>query len=181
MAALYEPAFTYAQNALRGLQAIPPGRAENHKEEGSARSVGTAVDSAKACEDDVLDAHLFMAQLRDAFNGLKVGCSDSDSKEGALAHGVALGKVLQLLFDDPTIKVQVTFFKTSSGRLPGIKIETECPTPCGIPALYVVANDRLTSLRDPKGEAQRVPVREGMIAYRDAILKTEVSKPEHNW
>ncbi|PIL25510.1 hypothetical protein GSI_12428 [Ganoderma sinense ZZ0214-1] len=179
MAALYEPAFAYAQNALqRGLQDVPlSDSGGNHEEEGNAGSVVAAGD-AMVCdaigEDDVLDTHLFMAQLRDALNGLKAGCPDSESKENASAHGVALGKVLQLLFDDPTLKVQVklTGFGRRGGPLPRIKIEAECPTPCGIPALYVVADDRLTSVRDRNPKRKEWGMQESMIAYRDTILIT---------
>ncbi|PIL34739.1 hypothetical protein GSI_03520 [Ganoderma sinense ZZ0214-1] len=168
MAALFEPAFAYAQNALWGLQDTTPlGEGENREEEGNAGSVGAVVDATGSGKDDVLDAHLFMAQLRDTFNGLKMGFSESESKQGAFTHGVALSKVLQLLFDDPTLDAWV---QVSMNHLPRIEIEAECPTPCGIPALYVFANDRLTSLRDPKMESQGVL--EGMAAYRDAILKT---------
>ncbi|PIL28045.1 hypothetical protein GSI_09896 [Ganoderma sinense ZZ0214-1] len=169
MAALFEPAFAYAQNALWGLQDTTPlGEGENCEEEGNAGSVGAVVDATGLSgKDDVLDAHLFMAQLRDTFNGLKMGFSESESKQGAFTHGVALSKVLQLLFDDPTLDAWV---QVSMNHLPRIEIEAECPTPCGIPALYVFANDRLTSLRDPKMESQGVL--EGMAAYRDAILKT---------
>ncbi|PIL29669.1 hypothetical protein GSI_08107 [Ganoderma sinense ZZ0214-1] len=179
MAALYEPAFAYAQNALqRGLQDVPlSDSGGNHEEEGNARSDGEAINvmvREANGEDNVLDTHLFMAQLRDALNGLKAGCPDSESKENASAHGVALGKVLQLLFDDPTLKVQVklTGFGRRGGPLPRIKIEAECPTPCGIPALYVVADDRLTSLRDRNPKRKEWGMQESMIAYRDTILIT---------
>ncbi|PIL34740.1 hypothetical protein GSI_03521 [Ganoderma sinense ZZ0214-1] len=161
MAALYEPAFAYAQNALRGLQDVPlSDSGGNHEEEGNAGSVVAAGD-AMVCdaigEDDVLDTHLFMAQLRDALNGLKAGCPDSESKEGASAHGVTLGKVLQLLFDDPTLKVQVklTGFGRRGGPLPRIKIEAECPTPCGIPALTPSTQLNAARLPDSPSEHTR--------------------------
>ncbi|PIL34742.1 hypothetical protein GSI_03523 [Ganoderma sinense ZZ0214-1] len=123
MAALYEPTFAYAQNALqRGLQDVPlSDSGGNHEEEGNAGSVVAAGD-AMVCdaigEDDVLDTHLFMAQLRDALNGLKAGCPDSESKESASAHGVALPVNLSLL--ERVTRGQNSYVFTGTLTLPAL-------------------------------------------------------------
>ncbi|PIL30229.1 hypothetical protein GSI_07406 [Ganoderma sinense ZZ0214-1] len=177
MAALYHPAFAYAQKALRGLQdGLPPEHRDREPGEnasGVTGSVGAPVAPIDGGKDDgVLEGRRFIAQLRDALHGLsvvEVGHSglDSKSKEAASAHAAALGKVLQELFDDHTLKVEVT------PRGGGIEVEVEaaCPTPYRIPACYIVGKDKLVSARGSDSRSGRAPnVPESMVAYRDAML-----------
>ncbi|PIL28044.1 hypothetical protein GSI_09895 [Ganoderma sinense ZZ0214-1] len=147
MAALYDPAFAYAQEALRGVRDGEDG--------------------------DVLEGRRFMAQLRDALRGLGVveaGGSGSDMELNEVetsAHAAALGKVLQELFDDPALKVTANVWSRR------IKIEAECPTPCRVPARYIVGKGTLMSACDPADSGGASGVHESMVAYRDAMLDRE--------
>ena len=169
MAALYEPAFAYAENALRNLQdAKANGGTRN---ESNANSVD--VHPGDGDKDETLDARLLMAQLREALNNLNMGRSNSGELEGG--HAEALGKLFRQLFDDPTLEVKIKSQGVSGDLSAELKIEGRCPTPYGIPALYVVGKDKLMSPCDTGSEGA-VGVSGGMLAYRDAILKKNVSQ-----
>ncbi|PIL34737.1 hypothetical protein GSI_03518 [Ganoderma sinense ZZ0214-1] len=177
MAALYHPAFAYAQKALRGLQdGLPPEHRDREPGENASGVTGNVgapvalIDGGK--DDGALDGHRFIAQLRDTLHGLsvvEVGRSglDSKSKEAASAHAAALGRVLQELFDDHTLKVEVT----PCGGGIEVEVEAACPTPYRIPTCYIVGKDKLVSACGSDSRSGRAPnVPESMVAYRDAML-----------
>ena len=170
MAALYDPAFAYAENALRNLQDAKPD--SDIYEEGNASSVGVHIDGG---QDETLDARLLLVQLRDALNNLNTG--RSESKEIDRAHAEALGKLFQQLFDDPTLEVDVQS-QIYTDRLARLEIQGGCPTPCGEPACYVIGKNKLKVSCEADADGTVGVQQRGMLAYKNAFLEKTVSTLE---
>ena len=158
IAPLYEPAFAHAENTLR------------HAQEAGLDNERCHDDAANS--DDVLDARLFVQRLRDALGALKAGKPEGGTLH---AHGEALSKLFQQLFDEPTLKVKVKSSGVDGDPWVGLDIEGRCPTPYDVPALYIVGKDRLMSPSATEG-APEAKVPKGMLTYRNVVVESEVSQ-----
>ncbi|KAI1787449.1 hypothetical protein LXA43DRAFT_1098276 [Ganoderma leucocontextum] len=161
-----------SSSMARGPSTPPAGNAP--------RSLEVLVDDGK--DEAGSDVRLLVTQLRDALGNLNLNEGRREKRTHATE---ALGKLLQQLFDDPTLKVKIKSSEVDGDSWTKLKIEGRCPTAYGVPALYIAGEDKLMSPGDAEGAPDSV--QGGVPAYRDAVYAPvynatcQLSLPDHQY
>lgn len=149
-AAFYEPVFAFASMALKGMLHVVPERRERPINDDNFDKNSWGFDIA-TCADDLFDT---LEYAKSTLDDIPIA---------------ALAKLLQNLFDDPSLEVKAKQDGEGEDLSDVLEICGECYTAHGLPAPYIMGIGNLTP---GVWDTREV---EGLVAYKHAIVGSKVS------